>query len=73
MPIVSTVGVKCPKCGKETPVPLREIRDKGELAATCAACGHVFVLDATQAKAALDRLDETLCKLPPWVKVDRDF
>lgn len=71
--IASTVDVKCPKCGEETPVPLREIRGKGHLDVTCVRCGADFPLDATEAKATLDNLDKALGKLPPWVKVKRDF
>ena len=71
--VASTVDVKCPKCGEETPVPLGEIRDKGHLDVSCARCGGSFRLDATEAKATLDDLDKALGKLPSWVKVRRDF
>lgn len=69
----TTLGVKCPKCGEETPVLIRKIRDEGEFDVICERCGGRFHLDATEAKATLDNLDKSLGKLPPWVKAARNF
>lgn len=71
--VASTVDVECPDCAEKTPVSLREVREKGKFDITCGRWGAAFTLDATEAKTALDKLDQTLGKFPGWVKVERDF
>lgn len=58
-----TVGVACPKCGHNNPIPVRELEKSAELHFTCEDCGVSVRVEADEFRQRLERVRQEVEEL----------